>query len=146
MNTKTEEIFPKRLLKLADYLDDFKEVKAKIGIDRFDMSLFKVTYPSCKTSACALGTAGSIPWFRKRGLKALLEYHDNGAKSYSVKVDGDGSRQAHATFFGICLTDVYELFYSGPSTAKQKAKQIRAFVEQRVAEQNETLLISRGLI
>ena len=67
---------------------------------------------ACGTTACALGWAGSMPEFRKRGLK--LVWDPNWEESNVEFVDKDENlffgEIAGAEFFGLTIDEAIELF------------------------------------
>ena len=144
MKTKPE-IYAKRLLKLADFLQ-------KLSPERFDINDW-VGYGwkgesdlSCGTVACGLGWATTIPEFRKLGLKMFQNKHRTGIVGLTDSdLWGDIYPPADAAnkIFGLTLYEFNFLFVpdlqiSGLgksltriSTSKQAAKHIRKFVQKK---------------
>jgi hypothetical protein len=121
----------KRLLKLADFLED-------IPRKHFDMGQYASKDPNgkgkfkCGTTACALGWATQIPAFRKLGFKM-------NSKGHPVFADQDGNRffclEAGEEFFAIDSYETSKLFSGDDeayATPKQVAKGIRKFVKEKL--------------
>jgi hypothetical protein len=115
------------LLKLADLLEQVPE-------DKFDMQEWGHTdlpvgnTPRCITSACALGWATSIP---ECGLEIVVAYA-GATRGVIRRIGKPGVTDVDAAVlaFGISRDDAERLFVCGMSmSAKEKAAQIRAFVE-----------------
>lgn len=67
---------------------------------------------ACGSTACALGWAGSMPEFRKRGLKMKI---NEGCDIGLVELEGKGlySDAAGAEFFGLTASEAEYLFIPG---------------------------------
>lgn len=139
MNTK---VSTSRLLRLANFLDG-------VPRERFDYKTFVgddwqgKQNLSCGTTACALGWAATMPFFRKLGLR--LEYANRYGASVVVKNRPfNGSSLESAEFvFGITREQARYLFIPdeivsftdvvSPSvyaSAKEVARHIRRFVKK----------------
>jgi len=112
----------KRLLRLADLLDT-------VPPEHFDLGVWLAgDGPPCKTAACAVGWATTIPAFRRAGLTT----DSSGWPIYSEW----GGFNAAEQFFGLTEDDALHLFASSyryrladltrPTTV---ARRIREFVE-----------------
>lgn len=127
----------KRLLKLADYLENYVEDKSfnlsmwanSEGIEKVKKG--KKTLMSCGTAGCALGHATDC----FKNLKLAMEFAWSGPY-LTVKHTKTGSTDylAAQEFFGINENDSYFLFnpWEYPDSHKSRkyvAKRIRRFVE-----------------
>ena len=135
-----------RLLKLADQLD-------KVKRSQFDFTDF-VGCPvdgkspkedlSCGTSACALGWAGSMPLFRRLGLKLEVERYVDAFYGPRMSIELQYKGDEHSVFEGaseifaidedqaMSLFDPYNnAVLKRDATAKQVAKAIRKLVASR---------------
>ena len=112
----------KRLLKLADLLENIPE-----GRPKFNLGFWY----KCGTVACAIGHAALDPWFKKRGLMLCDDYIPGG---YKLPVFQDREdNEAVMCFFDISDSAVDYLFYEnsyprGRRGPKTVAKRIRSFV------------------
>lgn len=133
----------KLMLKLADYLDKFKEPPAGSGGVGFDMTNLYSEMPvhvklwghrnhPCGSAACALGHAGMMPCFNKIGLRTDKE------ERRVIFEPEDGGRyegfDAGEAVFGITTEETYDLFDSIRRTAKQEAKVLLKFVRSKLPD------------
>jgi hypothetical protein len=135
-----------RLEKLYNFLGTIKPSKFYFGAWGTTDSVSSITSHMnvCGTTACALGWAGSIPEFRKRGLKlvwdevrleAWVEYKDSKGNEYV-------SEDAGAEFFGLTDAEAYKLFIpddlAGFGTddmpLSQYRKLLRKFIDRKRRE------------
>lgn len=96
---------------------------------------------ACGTTACALGWAGSMPEFRKRGLKLIWDKdHPN---SHVMFTDRDGERYfgeiAGEAFFGLTENEAYHLFIPESYAAEtmplsQYRRRLRKFIDRKKRE------------
>lgn len=128
----------KLMLKLADYLHDFKEPKKGEPGMGFDMVSFYTewvgysTNHPCQTSACAMGHAATMPRFQRLGLRLDKE-------SGSVVFDPPGmcladpprNFDAAERIFGVTRIELDHLFGDHFRTAKQEAAVLRRFAYKR---------------
>lgn len=140
MRKATVEVGNKRLLKLAEFLE------TKVPAARFDLAYWvdPKTWKgkadlSCGTSACAMGWATTMPYFKRLG---LYVESDHGSGAHLTLADDRGCSynwEVPQALFRIDELEALELFdaeYFGeseksPATPKQVAKRIRAFVKRR---------------
>jgi hypothetical protein len=127
-DSKNDPILPK-LKKLM------KENEGKPSHD------FKKNRPiHCRTTACALGWAASIPSFRRAGFKLLMQRSVDGEVQYILHYKGEKYFSAACEFFDIILNDAYLLFspdhykLKDRSNPKIVAKHIRQFIKEQTAE------------
>ncbi len=141
----------RRLLKLANFL------ATSVPKEQFDYEVIAESPPgeeikdtvglSCGTSACALGWAGTIPEFRKRGLRLEINEEDPTQADVTFRPEGEDysvnsykNLHAGAIFFGISNEEADTLFnpfhnnVSYDATPKQVAKHIKNFVKNRFVE------------
>ena len=130
------------MLKLADYLQNFREPTAEEGGVGFDMASFfddsSVGYDEtdrewflgehpCGTSACALGHAGMMPCFNEVGLKTDRE------EGWVIYKSPDGTTwldfDAAQALFDISDEESGELFGAHSVTAQEEAAVLRNFVK-----------------
>lgn len=132
------KIYANRLLKLADYLDTKVPAKAfnmETWLDRApeDQDVknplpHALKEPNCGTTACALGWAVNV--FPRtltftRWDDVVFRDEEESEEVYS--------RDTIRRFFGIEDDEAIDrLFYGDQCTPKQKARQIRKFVKERV--------------
>ena len=129
---------PKRLLKLADFLENSKTEAKKLGVKgtvKFDMNVYlrnnndegyyePYAKAKCGTTCCAMGFASIHPWFAKEGLR----------------IKGVVFKPAGMKFFGLNNDDYDHLFHNSAGTTRQMAKVLRGFVEiKQLNEQIVTL-------
>lgn len=141
-NDKSVKTFFKRLEKLAEVLsEESKKDIVTIGKKHihFNMCTFGEQEPEvCGTIACAAGTAGLHPWFRKRGFKLELIKDGTGGAEGSLTYefeDEDGLVEEecdlHAcyAFFGSAWPFSANFPDSHSATPKQVAKMIRTMIK-----------------
>jgi hypothetical protein len=125
-----------RLEKLVWLLRNLKtEFPAEVM--KFDMTYWGHTKESsCGSSACALGFAGSHPWFIRRGLKLVhdIRYCLKLSDLWIIYKEVEGF-QAAVEFFGIPGDTAYRFFTSSSYrksheriTPSDVARRIEAFV------------------
>jgi hypothetical protein len=129
-----------RLEKLYTFLGTIKPAK-------FDFSYWATAandsdtakdITACGTTACAMGWAGSMPEFRKRGLKLIWERHSN--SGHVVFTDRDGERffgeEAGEVFFGLTCKEAEFLFIPASDTAEKMPvnlyrRRLRKFIDRK---------------
>jgi len=112
-----------RLIKLQELLDNHDKELPEI---RFAMHEW-----SCKTAACALGSAAIHPWFRRRGL-TTSEYG-------TPRCKGSIGSGAGAEFFDISI-DKSELLFFPENYSNKKGKQLRSVTRKHVIAKIQLLL------
>lgn len=139
MKTEITAVGKRRLLKLADFLEQLprKALKMETWVASRTGEPPSVSEPKCGTTACALGWAAVIPGFRRAGLRLAgmgVSLH-HGGHEYVPMYEGYSGFSAGAKFFGMSLGASDHLFgadsYPGdPSktTPKAVAKRIRKLV------------------
>lgn len=135
-------MFKKRLLILAEFLE------TKVPRRRFSMITWadgafcgrpnEHEHHECKTTACAMGWACTLPVFKKAGLKLVETYPDpyDGKAPRILALQDNYDQHAAAEACGITYEQAIWLFgseftdgkYRDRETPKQVAKRIRAFV------------------
>ena len=138
-----------RLIKWRDFMKTVKPSK-------FDFSDWGTTRTGangepnvCGTTACGLGWAGSMPAFRKRGLRLEFNKEDYGDEDIYVSgdvvlLDKDGNslygEEAGAEFFGLEESEAYHLFIPGfgcggeSEKLKDYVKAISKFIDGKKKE------------
>lgn len=113
----------RRLLKLADFLDELPKSK-KFEMRWWADDITDDGRPACGTSACAAGWAACIPSFRRAGYKLSREWIGP-TPSFQGRI-GDGAIEK---FFDIGVGAVRTLFGShNPNSPKAAARRIRKLV------------------
>jgi hypothetical protein len=140
-----------RLLKLADVLDDFANVKATLRSnpaskrrpERFSLNTW-----ACGTTACAVGVAGLHPWFRERGL-GLVILPGYGFALVEPVYGVDIGWVAVERFFGLTRQDSPYLFsaheYANGADEKVVAARIRAYVDQHDDQHGEPITLADAM-
>lgn len=152
---------PKRLLKLAEVLENFREERKLLHypVKRFNLKSWghivlhnaeeKGKEPVCGTSACAFGTAGLHPWFRKRGLDVYFENLGEGTNEHITRPmavifnndkEGYSSEDFDAIvdFFGI--ESMYAFYIFDPTYYKKRKRNNAEFVAKRIRKVVKRLL------
>jgi hypothetical protein len=151
--TRKDIVYKKRLLKLADFLDELPP-------KRFDFTQWVdedwkgKPDLSCGTKACALGWATTIPSFRRLGMNLGHHIDVYGGVVNYVRLGGsrdlcDGPFKAAKKVFGLATYEEFEFlfvpdsacelgdreYYNSGGGAKPKtvAKDIRRFVAKKYA-------------
>lgn len=95
----------------------------------------------CGTTACALGWAGSMPEFRKRGLKLVWDKEWQEGEVWFTDSDGDRAygEDAGAKFFGLTDKEAWYLFI--PDTVHEEdmplnryRQRLRTFINRKKRE------------
>lgn len=144
MTEREIKVFNRRLLKLADKLDEVPRNRFNYGSWVGDDWGGKPNL-SCGTKACALGWATTMPEFRRLGLK--LNYYGEpylkeekggattgrnpGDKNYHYSDTQDVEDVILRLFGNGCLHLFFPQSGEMSLTAKQVAKKIRRFVKAR---------------
>jgi len=109
-----------RMLRGADVLDRFEEVKNQYDIDKFYIGTWHVKQ-SCGTTACAIGTMMMDSWFQKEGLLpepeeitliTLPAVQPQEGLAYWPTFNDLKSIEAVQAFFDIDRVMVLDLFYA----------------------------------
>lgn len=123
-----KEIHKKRLLKLAEFLEE-RVPEARFNMDFWALDddgrigAVPLASPKCKTAACALGWATAL-FPRSLALTEGPRYAD-----VVHLATGKRNEQAAQEFFGLTFNEVRLLFMSSfDMNSKEKATQIRKFV------------------
>jgi len=129
-------IYKRRLLRLADFLDNLPEEKFDIS-SWVDNDWKGRANLSCGSTACSLGWAATIPAFRKAGLVMKRNKYDSNFKFIPVLKDMPGNIDntfiAGKEIFGLSRGEFNHLFVpeyalTYNATPKQAAEHIRNFV------------------
>lgn len=101
----------------------------------------KADVNACGTTACAMGWAGSMPEFRKRGLKLIWDKDENTGYVELVKQNGRKryGEGAGAEFFGLTDDEATHLFipwtkYEENMTLSQYRRRLRKFIDRKKRE------------
>ena len=134
-----------RLEKLHAFLGTVKPKKFFFGSWATDQNDIyrKPDLNVCGTTACALGWAGSMPEFRKRGLK--LKWSDDNSMGWVELSNKDGgeplmSEYAGAEFFGLSNHEADELFIPSFSNGQDRTplpkyrRKLRKFIDRKRRE------------
>lgn len=103
-----------RFTKLAELLENFKEVKQSLVIKT---TKFRMDKWHCDTAACAIGTAGSHPWFNQKGLYLQQDWDGD----YSLVYEGRRDLYAVEQFFDI-NTETTDYLFLGKSYRRDRIK------------------------
>ncbi len=133
-----------RLEKWYSFLQD------QVSPKKFDFTYWaagnKPDVNVCGTTACGLGWAGSIPSFRKKGLRLIFSEARYKSKAYSGKVFlyETGKRRksgvdAGEIFFGITPSEAWSLFIPSSSgnskmTLPTYLKKVRRLIDKKKKE------------
>ena len=133
----TQKVGLKRLNKLADYLqNEVKPKKFNLGswasMDNDEYSRYydekflndSLLNPSCGTTACAFGHAGTMKSFKRAGLKLSIE-----GFSEIVKYKGYEGFNAASLFFGV---DYDTATYMFDPCEYDKGRQSKSYVVKRI--------------
>jgi len=130
-----------RLEKLYAFMGTVKPTKFYFGEWAVAESEETANINACGTTACAMGWAGSMPEFRKRGLKLVWE-KDIGS-GYVEFVDRNGYKlfgeHAGAKFFGLTEDESNHLFipwsdYEENMSLAQYRRRLRGFINRKKRE------------
>lgn len=99
----------------------------------------------CGTTACALGWAGSMPEFRKRGLRLEWDTYAGIAEAEVCLPANDGSGEyfygedAGAEFFGLSFREAWYLFIPDSCAAEnmplnEYRRRLRKFIDRKKRE------------
>ena len=128
----------RRLLKLAAFLETKVPRKQFDMKDRLSTKPEDLKDPQCKTAACAMGWATTIPEFKKLGLKFTEQKNQYEETEYHVTFgkDADYGMKSAEQLFGISDDEAWQLFNSQgyAETPKQVAKRLRRFVAGRAED------------
>jgi hypothetical protein len=128
-----------RLEKLYTFLGTIKP-------EKFDFSYWSTAanddtakdINACGTTACAMGWAGSMPEFRKRGLKLVWEKDENTGDVEFVDRNGYKlfGEHAGAKFFGLTYEEAEFLFIPASDTAEKMPvnlyrRRLRKFIDRK---------------
>lgn len=144
--------FLRRLEILATVLENFNALKP-VQIKKFDMTDWYNCQNvkadgnySCKTAACALGTAAFIPFLQKEGLTPIIDIYDNEYLGVRMKgFDSEDPFDVAEAFFGITESQAEELFdyvsydvddYDVDAKPKIKPKMVAKKIRKIIAEAN----------
>jgi hypothetical protein len=132
-------VYRERLVKLADVLVDFERERAACAppVDTFDISHWH-----CGTSACAVGTAATHPWFIARGFTVMSDIGGHPLHSYpsrTVPVYQDKhALDAVKAFFGLTVPQAAKLFFYDAYDFVHKSDVTPKMVAARVRELADT--------
>ena len=135
----------KRLEKLYAFLGTVKPVKFNFGswAENNNEPYKEPDLNVCGSTACALGWAGSMPEFRKRGLKLVWDQNWEEANVEYVDKHDDwfGAERAGAVFFGLSYDEACELFIPDESENRpsdmplsQYRRRLRRFIDRKKRE------------
>ena len=128
-----------RLEKLYKFLGTVKPKKFNFGswaISESGIADVNV----CGTTACALGWAGTIPEFRKRGLKLVWWENIYGELEAEVRLDDHrNGEHAGAAFFGLTHYEACYLFIPDCTTSmhmplSEYRRRLRGFINKKKRE------------
>lgn len=132
-----------RLEKLYTFLGTVKPEKFEFGVwaAANGEPTTKLDLNVCGTTACALGWAGSMPEFRKRGLKLIWDKEWQEGEVFLTESDGYKlyGEDAGAEFFGLTHEEACHLFIPDnfedehmPLT--QYRRHLRRFIDRKKRE------------